>query len=702
MIRNDHLANLVVLLLGVRAIAQPIEWVSPQHGLWGDSMNWSSSQVPGIGDAVLLGHDVPYTVILQGLNNAATLTISNPFVHLDILGNSELFLAGDIVNEGIIRVNPNSSLESTRIQFAGDAALSGSGLLQIRNSDTSAYAIEMANGFTLVNDTGHTIEGNGQVRGQFVNHGSISGNTEGGTLVINDSMLTNESTAEAINGATLRLKSTEVVQASTGILQAVGGGSVLEFQDTVIRGGTVQSTGGGVITMDGSILLDGVTKNGSLDLINKRISILNTLTNNGTILLQKEGINIGERPGISCGLGSTLLGSGTIVLDNPQDSYDTLYMPPNGGLTIGADQVICGRGRIGLVFENYGTIRADYPGDRMVIRQPSFLSTNHGTIEATDGAHLDLDAMNQSSTGVIRVSGEDTIFEFDGQITGGRIESINGGKFTINDTAVLVQVENYANFEIVHNGQLLLSLRDPSNNGVIDVNPYLSPRGTSVSWGFIIGVEELTGAGVIRLWAPGDLSMIYSGFNNLCALGENQRVEGIGLISMNLLSHGTFAPGLVGQGGIGTLHSDLPLEFSDRSRLEIDIADESHDQLVSEDEIVLGGELIVAIDQDLQSEPYWVRTIIHAQPVSGQFDQVTGTVVQNEQVLRVIYKENHVVLVATCRTDFSLDGDLNFLDISAFLTAYGNQDSTADFNNDGLFNFIDISEFIASFAAGCP
>ena len=47
-------------------------------------------------------------------------------------------------------------------------------------------------------------------------------------------------------------------------------------------------------------------------------------------------------------------------------------------------------------------------------------------------------------------------------------------------------------------------------------------------------------------------------------------------------------------------------------------------------------------------------------------------------------------------------GELNFFDVSAFLSAYNAQDSSADINGDGVFNFFDVSEFLTQFSAGCP
>jgi hypothetical protein len=52
--------------------------------------------------------------------------------------------------------------------------------------------------------------------------------------------------------------------------------------------------------------------------------------------------------------------------------------------------------------------------------------------------------------------------------------------------------------------------------------------------------------------------------------------------------------------------------------------------------------------------------------------------------------------------DLNLDGQLDFFDISAFLTAFNNQDSVADFDNNGLFTFFDVSLFLGTYNQGCP
>jgi hypothetical protein len=60
------------------------------------------------------------------------------------------------------------------------------------------------------------------------------------------------------------------------------------------------------------------------------------------------------------------------------------------------------------------------------------------------------------------------------------------------------------------------------------------------------------------------------------------------------------------------------------------------------------------------------------------------------------------VVQTNCQADLDGDGNLNFIDISNFLSLYSMQDPTADFNTDSAWNFLDVSEFLTEFSAGCP
>ena len=47
-------------------------------------------------------------------------------------------------------------------------------------------------------------------------------------------------------------------------------------------------------------------------------------------------------------------------------------------------------------------------------------------------------------------------------------------------------------------------------------------------------------------------------------------------------------------------------------------------------------------------------------------------------------------------------GQLNFSDVSAFLSLFSAGDGSADMNGDGALNFFDISDFLVAYSAGCP
>lgn len=60
-----------------------------------------------------------------------------------------------------------------------------------------------------------------------------------------------------------------------------------------------------------------------------------------------------------------------------------------------------------------------------------------------------------------------------------------------------------------------------------------------------------------------------------------------------------------------------------------------------------------------------------------------------------------VLLEPICRADFNDDGDVNTLDVMAFLNAWVQQDPAADINGDGTVNSIDVIQFLNIWIVGC-
>jgi hypothetical protein len=62
----------------------------------------------------------------------------------------------------------------------------------------------------------------------------------------------------------------------------------------------------------------------------------------------------------------------------------------------------------------------------------------------------------------------------------------------------------------------------------------------------------------------------------------------------------------------------------------------------------------------------------------------------------------HTDTPAPCTADLSGDGELDFADISLFVSSYQSVLPAADLNGDGQYDFADISIFVSAFSKGCP
>ncbi|MFK7760018.1 MAG: spondin domain-containing protein [Phycisphaerales bacterium] len=91
--------------------------------------------------------------------------------------------------------------------------------------------------------------------------------------------------------------------------------------------------------------------------------------------------------------------------------------------------------------------------------------------------------------------------------------------------------------------------------------------------------------------------------------------------------------------------------------------------------------------------------IVSHLPIANIADQFPFTGTQRIGTLRITRISD-----ASCSAaDLAVPYDqLNFLDVSAFLSAFSAGDASADINNDNNFNFTDISQFLTTFTAGCP
>jgi hypothetical protein len=91
-----------------------------------------------------------------------------------------------------------------------------------------------------------------------------------------------------------------------------------------------------------------------------------------------------------------------------------------------------------------------------------------------------------------------------------------------------------------------------------------------------------------------------------------------------------------------------------------------------------------------------------AQTVIGEFDSVSVSALPEGLVFKGLNMDGSYTISLPCPADLNDDRELNFLDVSSFLSMFADGQPEADFAPDGMFNFLDVSAFLTAFAAGCP
>ncbi len=311
---------------------------------------------------------------LTGLTNASTVQITN---------NTELNLAGTIVNNGSIQ--ENSSNNNTDLIIQGNVALNGTGTVTMSNNGNNFIYGAAGTDILTVAST-QTIQGAGNIGSNqmtLVNNGTIDGNVSNALIIQASGNTTNTNTLEATAGGTLTLYGDTVTNTGAGKIIAGSGSTVnLEANVTVV-GGSLTGTGTFVENgVGGYATLSGLTNASTVQVSNNtQLNLVGTIVNNGQI--QENSINNNTDIILAAG-NVTLSGSGALVMSNNGNNF--IY-GASGSYVLTNASTIEGSGNIGanqMTLVNSGTIDATNSGNQLII-QTSGTLTNTGTIEATGG-----------------------------------------------------------------------------------------------------------------------------------------------------------------------------------------------------------------------------------------------------------------------------------------------------------------------------
>ncbi|MGO8798633.1 MAG: hypothetical protein ACLQJL_06065 [Roseiarcus sp.] len=516
--------------------------------------------------------------------NGTTVTDNN---------SSDATLIGTIANNGEISVHSTGGGSTLYIGGSG-ATLSGGGTVALSTGIDNL--IIGASGSSQLVNASNTIEGSGEITGLHLldnqSGATIDADQSAAQLLIYgqaSGTLTNEGAFEATNGGTLNLESSVLIQnqgGASGNVEANGLGSIVELLGGTIVGGTLTTSGGGMIETVSSATLNGVTISGGSTYTasnGSTTTLLGTIVNDGEISVDSTG---GVADLDIAASGATLTAGGTVVLSNNANNSIT---GASGAHLVNVNNTIEGSGEIsglgGLDNQSGATIDADQSAQLLIYEQASGTLTNEGVYEATGVGTLNLEAstliQNQGgAVGDVEAVGPEATVDLSGAtIVGGALTASGGGviqNVAGNITTLSgVTISNGTTYTDDNNSALALS-GTIVNDGEISVD---AVSGTSELYASASGAT-LTGGGMVVLSDSAD-NGITGATSASQLINANNTIEGSGEISgLHLLDNQLGATVdanqsttlLIYEQAAGTLTNEGTFEATGGGTLDLDFA----------------------------------------------------------------------------------------------------------------------------------
>ncbi len=514
-------------------------WLNPVDGNWSDASKWSAGVPNGI--AAVVSQPGTYNIAFNGNYSIPSLTQSVPGVTITILDNLTYSVTGPISNAGTIRVNDGAGANGSVIRLVnGSQSISGTGVIRLSSNGNvnTAQLTTNSGSWTMTQNAGHSVRGDGAIYVPFANGGLISADVSGRTLLVNNGSTANTGILRAEGGGILQINSVNVFGA--GQLNASGG--TINLNNSGVSTHAVSTSGGGVINIVNSTF-NGVTNTGLISVIdNASLNILGDgLVNNSLVEINNGSGANGTTLRLTS--GSTSLGGNGVVRLRSSGNLDTAQITTSSGswtLTHGANHQIRGDGRIYTPIDNQGSIIADTDGRNLEII--SSTSSNSGVITAENGGTFRLAnaTLNQSGTGQIRaLSNTSNIFLDSSAVNTGSLTSQGSGVIYIRNTT-LSQVTIAGQVAVPENNNLYVPGAGITNNANISVNNGAGPNGTYIR--VVSGSTVVGGTGTITLNAnsnPDTAQITTNSGSWTYTSGPGQTIRGTGRIYTPMTNEGT-------------------------------------------------------------------------------------------------------------------------------------------------------------------
>jgi large repetitive protein len=379
-----------------------------------------SSAAGGVAD-VISGAGTLDGLSAGPLTNAATIVVEDA---------TSLTLLGTIANTGRIS---DAATASTANIFIGGAATTLTGKGSVLLTNNVGNQIIGSNFLSQLVNVDNTISGAGQL-GVGTSLGLVNQAT--GTINANQALaLTLNTTGDVINAGLMEATNTAVgnggfivqntaIDNATGTIQAVGANAHINLSAGTIVGGTLSSSGGGVIQTTSNSVLDGLN-DGALNNTgivkvtdSTALQLLGTINNTGTINVNATTAGITD---LQIGSATvTLTGGGLVTLSN--NTGNRIYGTVASNRLVNVNNTIAGAGQLGvgqLALTNSGTINANATKSLTIdLGSQTGLNQSKGLIESSAAGGLTIAAGLITNSGTMLAS--------------------NGSKLTFLPSAVLI------------------------------------------------------------------------------------------------------------------------------------------------------------------------------------------------------------------------------------------------------------------------
>ena len=455
-VRSKHRPRIEVL--EQRQLLSAVDWFATTSGDWNNPNNWSTGQVPGPNDDVVINVSgaTPTVTIDSDNQSVHSLTADDPLV----LSGGSLSVGSQSTISGPFTFSGGTLTTNAPLTFAGSTQWSSG---QINNQDQTLTNT----GSITINDAQHVVFGSGSYSsgGTLINQGTIVETGAGGLQLANGAVIDNAAggTYDFAADSGIALGGFGGSFTNAGTVEKSAGTGTSAIAVPFSNQGSTVAADSGTLSLAGGGSSTGGTYNAdsgaTIDLgDSQRPTLTGTYTGSGAgaVNVGSDAVNIGQAGAtfdfpsglfqwssgnIDCATGDTLTNTGSITVNDAQQvQFDSGSSYVGGGTLINQGTIFqTGAGGLevseGAVIDNASGGIFDLAGNVGIV--PGFNGaslTNSGTVEKTAGtgtASIAIAFDNQGGTvaadsGTLSLAGG-------GSSTGGTYDPASGATIDLAD-----------------------------------------------------------------------------------------------------------------------------------------------------------------------------------------------------------------------------------------------------------------------------